>query len=376
MSESQQSVIIIGAGIIGLMSALELLQQGYRVKIFDQAEAAKGASWAGGGILSPMYPWKYDPAVNLLAQHGKRLYKAWNQKLLPISQIDFEIEEVGLLIFDQDQYEQGLNYHQQFSEPDQFSELLTQQQLQRINPKVAENIESALYFPHLANIRNPRLTQSIVKYLTQHAQVEIYPHTAIKTIHQNDRAVFAVEDQYGKKHQADHYVLASGAWSKPLLSQLAVEFEVSPVQGQMVLYKTPAKWLPTLCMNDTMYLIPRRDGHIVCGSSMRQCGFDTTVDATIAENIVDTVARLVPEIVDFPIVKQWAGLRPSSPNGVPRIGKVPHLQNMWLNVGHYRNGLVMAPASAQLLVQQMQDQPTLTDPKLFLPISAFERVSA
>lgn len=371
MSESQQSVIIIGAGIIGLMSALELLQQGYQVKLFDQSEAAKGASWAGGGILSPMYPWKYDPAVNLLAQHGKRLYKAWNQQILPISQIDFEIEEVGLLIFDQDQYTKGLNYHQQFNEPDQFSKLLNQQQLKNINPHVSKAIESALYFPHIANIRNPRLTQSLVKYLAQHPHVEIHPHTQIQTIHQTNEKVVSVEDQHGKKYSADHYVLASGAWSKPLLQQLDVAFEVAPVHGQMVLYKTPAKWLPTLCMNDTMYLIPRRDGHIVCGSSMRECGFDTTVDGAIAENIIDTVARLVPDIQKFPIVKQWAGLRPSSPNGVPRIGKVPHLNNMWLNVGHYRNGLVMAPASAQLLVQQMQGQQTFTDPTPFVPMSAF-----
>jgi glycine/D-amino acid oxidase-like deaminating enzyme len=92
-------VAIIGAGISGLLSALELIEQGCSVTIFDQQQAGKAASWAGGGILSPMYPWRYPQAVNELAQHGKALYQAWNEKLRPVSGIDFEIHESGMLIF-------------------------------------------------------------------------------------------------------------------------------------------------------------------------------------------------------------------------------------------------------------------------------------
>lgn len=375
MSDSQHTVMVIGAGIIGLMTALELLEQGFKVVMFDQAEAAKGSSWAGGGILSPMYPWKYEPAINLLAQHGKRFYHAWNKKLLPTTQIDFEIEEVGMLIFDQDQFEKGLNYHQKFHEPDQISTRLNQQQLQQLNPKVSKDIDAALYFPHLANIRNPRLIKSILNYLAKQPNFSLIVHTTIQRIESNETHVTALVDHYGKRYQADHYVLATGAWSQPLLEQLQIEFEVAPVQGQMVLYKTPANWLPTLCMNDTMYLIPRRDGHIVCGSSMRHCGFDMTLDDRTSQKIIKAATHLVPELKNYPIVKQWAGLRPSSPRGIPQIGRVPHLNNMWLNVGHFRNGLVMAPASAHLLVQQMCNLPKRFDPTPFLVMSAVDALA-
>ena len=114
MSFSQEKVMIIGAGIVGLMTALELIEHGYHVEIFDQTDAAKAASWAGGGILSPMYPWKYHPAVNQLAQFGKQSYLSWNQKVMPISGVDFEIEQVGMLIFDHDQFDRGLNYAHDF----------------------------------------------------------------------------------------------------------------------------------------------------------------------------------------------------------------------------------------------------------------------
>ncbi|MDD2940755.1 MAG: FAD-binding oxidoreductase, partial [Acinetobacter harbinensis] len=119
-------IAIIGAGISGLMSALELLEQGCSISIFDQQQAGQAASWAGGGILSPMYPWRYPDAVNQLAQHGKALYKQWNEKLKPISGIDFEIHESGLLIFDESDFEQGLKYAQQFQQPMQHCESLSQ----------------------------------------------------------------------------------------------------------------------------------------------------------------------------------------------------------------------------------------------------------
>lgn len=94
-------IAIVGAGISGLLTALELIEHGCSVEIFDQQQAGQAASWAGGGILSPMYPWRYPQSVNDLAKYGKSMYQAWNEKISPISGIDFEIHETGMLIFDE-----------------------------------------------------------------------------------------------------------------------------------------------------------------------------------------------------------------------------------------------------------------------------------
>ena len=359
MSISQEKVIIVGAGIIGLMTALELLEQGYQVEIFDQSTAASAASWAGGGILSPLYPWKYAAAVNQLAQYGKRRYLAWNEKLQPYTGMDFEIEQVGLCIFDQDQYAQALNYHQEFHEPEQIAYLLEDETLKRVNPHLAK--DSATYFPQLANIRNPRLVQSILKYLHTHKNVVIHQHNAITKLLTTAQRITAVEDHTGQHHHADQYVIATGAWADILLQQFDLKYDIHPIHGQMVLYKTPEKWLPTICMNKTMYLIPRRDGHIVCGSSTSDFGFDTGLHDDISQNIIEASLTLVPELARFPIVKQWAGLRPASPQGIPKIGRMQDMTNLWLNAGHYRNGLVMAPASARLLVELMQGKTPFVD---------------
>ena len=120
-------------------------------------------------------------------------------------------------------------------------------------------------------------------------------------------------------------------------------------------------------MNKVMYLIPRMDGHVVCGSSMRQVGFDLSLDHNIKANILDACFDMVPELKNFPIVHEWAGLRPSSPNGVPFIGQAPNTKNLWFNFGHFRNGLCMGAGSARLLRQLMLKQNTLEDALAYSP---------
>ncbi|MFT4021108.1 MAG: FAD-dependent oxidoreductase [Acinetobacter sp.] len=360
-------IAIIGAGISGLLSALELLEHGCSITLIDQNLAGKEASWAGGGILSPMYPWRYPSAVNQLAQYGKSMYQQWNEKIYPITGIDFEIQDTGMLIFDSADFNLGLQYAHKYQEPMQCCELLTSPDIQKINPHVSGQFDQALYFPALANIRNPRLLRSIITYLKQHPKVQYIEQCAVQLldIHQNQVNGVILANQQQLK--ADAVVLATGAWSEMWATQLQLDIPVRPIHGQMVLFKAPEQWLPTMCMNQVMYLIPRQDGHIVCGSSMNDFGFDRQPRPEIEQNIIDAVTEIIPEIRQFPVLHRWAGLRPSSPTGIPYIGKMPNIRNLWANFGHFRNGLCMGPASAQLLRQLMLQQTPLVNPQAYSP---------
>lgn len=364
-------VAIIGCGISGLLSALELLEQGCSVSLFDQQSAGKAASWAGGGILSPMYPWRYPQEVNQLAKHGKALYQQWNEKLQPISQIDFEIHHTGLLIFDQDDFDIGMNYAQLHDQPMQTCELLNRKQLEKTNPHIAEKFQQALHFSQISNVRNPRLLKSVIQYIRQQPQAKIYENTWIDHFQIKQQRICSIQSSSGASFKADHYVIATGSWSKHWSAQLDFNIPVHPVQGQMLLFKAPKQWLPTMCMNQVMYLIPRQDGHIVCGSSMQEIGFDHRPNLQTQRNILEASIEMVPELEKFSIVKSWAGLRPSSPNGIPYIGLLPGLENAWANFGHFRNGLCMGPASAQLLRQLILQQPMALNPKHYSPARLF-----
>lgn len=358
-------IAIIGAGVSGLLSALELVEQGCQISIFDQQQVGKAASWAGGGILSPMYPWRYPRAVNELAQFAKTLYQEWNHKLQPVSAIDFQIHETGMLIFDEEDFEIGLDYKDRYQEPMQYAEYLQREQLEQINPLISDQFKHAIYFPEIANIRNPRLLQSIEQYLKQHPNVQFYQHTEIEHLDIENDQIKSIKSKSGQNYYADQFVIATGAWSAKWAEQLELSIPVQPVQGQMVLFKTPPNWLPTMCMNKVMYLIPRMDGHIVCGSSVAHVGFNTEPTVQTKQDILAACFEMVPELANFPIEKQWAGLRPGSPDGVPYIGKMPNLNNVWANFGHYRNGLCMGPASARLLRQLMLNEKTIVNPQAY-----------
>lgn len=360
-------IAIIGAGVSGLLTALELIEQGCAVTIFDQQQAGHAASWAGGGILSPMYPWRYPREVNHLAQYGKCMYQEWNAKLQPETGIDFEIHETGMLIFDETDFEIGLNYKDTYNEPMQHCEYLEREALEQVNSHISEQFQHAIYFPQLANVRNPRLLKSLITYLKQHPKVEVIENTWIEKFNFHNHHIQSIQTSNTKHYQADQFVITTGAWSNCWSEQLHLSIPVEPVQGQMLLFKTPEKWLPTMCMNKVMYLIPRLDGHVVCGSSMDHLGFDQRPSVQTQQNIYKACVEMIPELANFPIVKQWAGLRPSSPTGIPYIGQMPEIENLWANFGHYRNGLCMGPASAQLLRQLMLKQQTLVDATAYSP---------
>lgn len=360
-------IAIIGAGISGLLTALELIEQGCSVEIFDQQQAGQAASWAGGGILSPMYPWRYPQSVNELAKYGKSMYQTWNEKISPVSGIDFEINETGMLIFDETDFDIGLNYKEQYQDPMQQCQHVQRTQLEQLNPHISSRFQHAIHFPQLANIRNPRLLKSIVEYLKQHSQVTFHEQTWVHRFDIVQHQVYGVATTDGQRYAADNVVIATGAWSQHWSEQLQYSIPVSPVQGQMLLFKTPENWLPTMCMNQVMYLIPRKDGHIVCGSSMADVGFDQRPSLQTQQNIYKACLEMVPELADFPIVKHWAGLRPSSPTGVPYIGAFPKIKNLWANFGHYRNGLCMGPASARLLRELMLGQRLTVDASAYSP---------
>lgn len=359
-------ITVIGAGVSGLLTTLELIEQGCEVTLCDAGDQGQ-ASWAGGGILSPMYPWRYPKAVNALAEHAVPLYQAWNDYIQQKTGSDFEIHQSGMLIFDQADFPIGLRYADLLQQPYQTAELVSGTALKQLNPQLGAGFDQALYFSQLSNIRNPRLLRALWHYLTLNPKFNFRQHCKIVAMQKSGNRIVSLLDQNAEHYQVDQVVWTTGAWSGDWLEQLGIPLSIEPIHGQMLLFKTPENWLPTMCMNQVMYAIPRQDGHIVCGSSMQSQGFDLSLSAQVSQNIQAAVYAMLPALQNFPIIQQWAGFRPGSIDGIPRIGRTPYYENAWVNVGHFRNGLCMGPASARLLRQQMLNQPLLLSDAAYRP---------
>ncbi len=350
-------VIIIGAGAIGLLTALKLQQAQISVTLFEQSQTGQESSWAGGGILSPLHPWHQADAINRLAHWSQQHYPSLVELLTPAISKTIDYHKTGLLYFDSNDYTQVLTWNKKF--PQAIQQLSTQA-INSIEPKLAQLPESAIWMPDIAQIRNPRLTQALKQYLYQ-KQVKIQEQTKVSGLNITHHRITGIITTKGK-YEADAVVIAAGAWSNQLLAALSLKIQTQPVRGQMLLFKAKPKWLNCMVLKDNYYLIPRQDGRILVGSTLENVGFNkqTTTDAYQA--LYQAAQNLIPDIRQFPVEHHWAGLRPSAPKGIPYIGEHPEVKGLYINTGHFRNGIVTAPASAQLLANLILQQPPILDP--------------
>ena len=238
--------------------------------------------------------------------------------------------------------------------------------VERAVPALAEGFGRAVQMADVANVRNPRLVKALRAALEQMPNVSLHEQCAVSGFIRRGGQVTGVHTAQRDMH-ADQVVLAAGAWSGELIKTLGLALPVVPVKGQMILYKCAEDFLPAMVLAKGRYAIPRRDGHILIGSTLEHEGFDKTATAEALQSLKASAVELIPALADAEVVGHWAGLRPGSPEGVPYIGEVPGFAGLWLNCGHYRNGLVLAPASCRLLADLLLGHEPIIDPTPYAP---------
>lgn len=324
--------LIVGAGVVGLTTAQQLLMQGNIVTILDRGAAGMESSWAGGGILSALCPWDYPDEVTRLTSMGAALYPRWADALYATTGIDSEYEISGMQVLPPFDFSAARNWG-----------IKNQYELEKNGDVVL--------LPEVAQVRNPRLIQALRKHVGMLGG-RIVEHCNVQQIAIEERRVSAVITS-GGTFNAGQYIISAGAWSTQLLGTHALQLDIKPVRGQMLLYKFAAPPLPHIVLQDGMYLIPRRDGHVLVGSTLENVGFDKSTTAEARVSLQRRAQLILPALREMPVVQHWSGLRPASPGNIPTIGQHPYLQNLYLNSGHFRYGVTMAPASSALLINEL-----------------------
>lgn len=353
--------IVVGGGVIGLLTARELALAGADVILLERnSSTGKESSWAGGGILSPLYPWRYPEAVNALAYWGQAVYKDLAQELKEATAIDPEWVQSGMLVLDALDNVVALDWANRNAVRMQS---LTPTEVHELAPELVGMQGDALYMPDVAQIRNPRLVKALRKYLLL-LGVKIYENTSViggVFVDSSIRGVTTLTQQF----DADKVVLAGGAWSSNIFGELGSVLPVVPVRGQMLLYQSAPDMISHIYLKDGYYVIPRSDGHILVGSTVEHVGFDKSTTCEANEQLRGVAEKLVPQLSKCLIEKQWAGLRPGSPKGIPLISSHPYITGLYMNVGHFRNGVVMGASSARLLADIALARTPLIDPAVY-----------
>lgn len=302
-------VVVVGGGVIGMACAEALSRRKLHVCIVEKDELGRAASWAGGGLLSPLPPDQCADALRPLLEESLALYPEWCERLHRESGIDPEYWVCG-----GDYYKRS-----------------------------GEHIE----YPRMAQVRNPRLVKALAETLRRRGVIMLTQTTARGWI-RNDDAVSGVRTTRGDVH-ARASILSAGAWSADLGAN-----GVEPVKGQMLLLGGTPGALPRACIGDDVYLIPRRDGKILAGSTLEHQGFDLSLSESVRDDLYRRAQRIWPGAESLPVIGHWAGLRPYANREAPLLQAVEGQPGLYVATGHYRLGITLAPASAVRIEKQLQ----------------------
>ena len=337
--------IVVGGGLVGMLTARALSGEGLSVTVLERGEAGREASWAGGGILSPLIPWRYPDSVTELVAWSQRYYPLLVEELHSRTGIDAEWVQSGLLILNTSLDTDIREWAGRFNCSIQTLDPL---QLRQTEPEVVQAVADSVLLPDVAQIRNPLLCTALARSIRQQG-IELHEHTEVTGLDVRANRVQGVQTNRGD-FSAGRVVIASGAWSSLVMQRAGLTLAVEPVRGQMVMFETVPGLLRHITLHGDHYLIPRQNGLVLAGSTLEYAGYNKITTEEARKTLIEKAVNLVPALAAYRVIKHWAGLRPGTTTGVPYIGEHPQIHGLYVNTGHFRNGVVMAPGSAQLLV--------------------------
>lgn len=363
MAKQQPDVVVVGAGIFGLLTARELGRAGLSVLLVERGQPGREASRASAGILSPLYPWRAQAPLQALAHWSQQYYPVLVDDLRRETGIDPELWNSGMLVFGEDERQVAQAWARYSARP---LDILDARQVSACEPALGGALaRPAVFLPTVSHVHSSRLMRALTESVYG-LGIPIREDLTVNGLLSRDGRVTGLDTGEGEVH-AECVVVAAGAWSGGLLRELGPGSDVRPVKGQVIQFDGPPGLLSRILLENGCYVVPRRDGSLLVGSTVEDCGFDVEPTDEAREQLQERAARILPVLANLKVQRHWAGLRPATRDELPYIGAHPKLRGLYLNTGHFRHGLTSAPASARLLADIILERSPILDPTEYRP---------
>ncbi len=379
--------LILGGGVIGLSVAMRLAQAGLRVRVVERGQVGREASWAAAGVLDPGSLTRTD-TLALLRRRSAAMYPAFTAEVHELSGIDPEYLPCGGLDLIEDENQERAAQREvaaaraapaqgsavpgaaNAASGERESRAATRSdtpahasvahwstpELLTAEPALSPRLGGCLWKPAVAQVRNPRLMAGLATACRAlGAAIDEGVEVRCIDVAGGRASAIAVD---GARLAAGLIVLAAGAWSSHVLRESSPHLTVRPVRGQIVLLEGAAVSLTHVIQSGKRYLVPRRDGRILIGSTEEHdSGFEKRNTAAGVAWLLEFALRVAPNARSATLAAMWSGLRPHTPSGRPLIHRVPEASNLVLATGHFRSGLVLAPATAEIVARLARGEP-------------------
>jgi glycine oxidase len=380
MSELPKSagVVIVGGGVIGLTVARALALRGLSdVLLIERSSLGAESSSAAAGMLAPQAEADRADDFFHLACQSREMYPAFAAALREETGIDIELETTGTLYLaftDKDARELEERYEWQ-SKAGLALDILGSEDARRLEPAISDNVCSALKFPLDTQVENRRLI-SALGASTAKLGVRLVTGTTVTAVKTDYRGVAGVETSRGFV-STNIVVIAGGAWTsllgltalsgKTTSDKVLPNLFVEPVRGQMLCFEANPQIARHVIYSPRGYVVPRRDGRLLAGSTTEQAGFDRRVTAEGVSCILSAALEISPQIGALPMTASWAGLRPRAADGLPVLGPYAEIEGLLYATGHYRNGILLAPVTGELIAGAIVDKVASSSLSIFSP---------
>ena len=347
-------VVVIGGGVIGLAVARSLSQRGVRdVILVERAGLGAESSHAAGGMLAVQAETDRADAFLDLTIVSRDLYPAFADQLREETGIDIELERSGTLYLaftEEDEREIEHRYRWQRS-AGLTVERLTGDEARRLEPCISSSARSALRFPLDVQVENRRLVAALAAAVAKRG-VRLLTSTQVDSLCIKSGRICGVETSRGTIH-APVVIVAGGAWSSFVMATgtRLPPIRIEPVRGQMLCFETNPRLARHVIYSPRGYIVPRLDGRLLAGSTTERAGFDKRVTGGGVLSIATHALEIAPAIGNLPLVDMWAGLRPRAADDLPILGACEDTEGLYYATGHYRNGILLAPITGELIAE-------------------------
>ncbi len=351
----RSDVIVVGGGAIGCAIAYYLARDGAKVILLERGALAGEATGASAGLLAALSDEGGDRGSTFqqLCLDSLRLYQEL-RPALDATGVDLRYRGAGILHLALDAGEATRlrsRYEAQRSlAPD--NRWLAGRDIRALEPAASLRAIAAMLSAEEHYLDAQRLTLALAA-AAQRLGAEIVTNALVRRLLRRRGRVRCV-DAGGRVYEAPSLVLAAGPWTGQLTRRLGRYVPVRPVRGQMLSLSGPRPPLRHVIWGASAYLVPREDGQTYVGASVEEAGFRKRTTAAVTGRLQRAAAELIPSLEGAPRLRDWAGLRPASPDGLPIMGLLPGWENVWVATGHFRNGILLAPITGRLIATSIR----------------------
>ena len=345
-----RDVIIVGGGVIGCSIAWRLAQSELTVTVLERGRVGCEASRAAAGMLSPQGESQTPGPFFDLGLRSRGMWRSFAAELYDASGIDVEYKDEGTLVvvLEGEDEEKTTRWVTWQLEAGLRLEHVSADEISRIEPAVTEAATRAVFLPDEHQVDNRRVMDAL-EVAMKRAGVEVIEGSEVTALITDQGKITGVVSG-GQHFDTGTVIVAAGTWSSPLLEPLGINVNIVPVRGQMIAVKGETNPITRVLHSSSAYLVPRRDRRILIGATVEHEGFRKSVSVGGVHKLLDAGLELVPALEAFDVIESWAGLRPDTEDHQPIIGPAG-IANLLLATGHFRNGILLAPVTAELLTE-------------------------